>query len=105
MATITYQCNICERQIDLLENPKGLTVFGKCIITNGCKGKLNQLTRNPDNNRESFPSEVAGLQDYVQRRAFFPYIQSLPQNVWNINHNMGTSPAVDVYIYNANNEL
>jgi uncharacterized delta-60 repeat protein len=105
MATITYQCSICERQIDLLENTQGLTVFGKCIITNGCKGKLNQLTRNPDNNRETFPSEVPGLQDYVQRKALFTYTQTLPQNVWNIQHNMGVSPAVDVYIYNQTNTL
>lgn len=103
MATITYQCSICQRQIELLENQTGLTTFSKCIITNGCKGKLNRIKRNIDSSRGSFPPEVQGLTDYVQRRAFFEYNKQLPSTIWSITHNMGISPAVDVYVYDANN--
>lgn len=105
MATITYQCNICNRQIDLVENSQGLTTFGKCVITNGCKGKLNKIKRNLDNVREVFPPEISGLQDYVQRRALYTFTQTLPATSWTIEHNLGTSPAVDIYVNDVNGDL
>jgi hypothetical protein len=100
MATITYKCNVCERNIDLLENKQGLTTFSKCVITYGCKGKLLKTKRNPDNIRESFPVEVPGLEDYSQRRVLFDYTQTLPSSVWVISHDLNTSPTVSVYILN-----
>lgn len=98
MATITYQCSVCDRKIDILEKPANVNVFAKCIITNGCRGKLNKLSRNQDNKRESFPAPVLGLQDYVQRKAFYPHVQEVLNPVWNIKHNLGSVPAVDVFI-------
>lgn len=105
MSTITYQCSICNRQIDLVENRQGLTTFGKCVITNGCKGKLNKLKVNLDNVREVFPPEVTGLQDYIQRKALFDYTQTLPSSNWTIIHNLGTNPAIDVYVYGPDGTL
>lgn len=98
MATITYQCSVCDRQIDILEKPANLNVFSKCIITNGCRGKLNKLSRNQDNNRESFPSPVLGLQDYIQRKVFYSHTQQILNPVWNIKHNLGSVPAIDVFV-------
>lgn len=105
MATITHQCNVCNRKIDLVENSQGLTAFGKCIITNGCNGKLNKIKRNLDNVREVFPPEVAGLQDYIQRRALYTFDQALPSPAWTIKHNLGTNPAIDVYVNDVNGDL
>ena len=98
MATITYQCSVCSRTIDILEKPANINVFSKCVITNGCRGKLNKLSRNQDNNRESFPSPVLGLQDYVQRRAFYEHNQQILNSEWKIQHNLGAVPAIDVFI-------
>lgn len=105
MATVTYKCNICDREIDLLENKQGLTTFSKCVITYGCKGKLLAVKRNPDNIRESFSLEVAGLEDYSPRNVLFNYVQSLPSNIWIINHDLNTIPAISVYVYDSTNKL
>lgn len=98
MATITYQCSVCDRKIDILEKPANLNVFSKCIITNGCRGKLNKSSRNQDNARESFPAPVLGLQDYVQRKAFYEHNQQILNPVWSIKHGLGSVPAIDIFV-------
>lgn len=98
MTTINFQCNVCQRFIQLQENPQGLTVFGKCIITEGCLGQLNTVSRNIDSNRDVYPDSVEGLLDYFPRKAFFQYTQSILATTWNINHDLSTSPAVVVYV-------
>lgn len=100
MATITYNCNVCDRSIDLVENTKGLTTMSKCVITYGCRGKLNPVKRNVDNIRESFPTEVQGVIDFSKRKALFDYTQSLPSNIWTIVHDLNTDPAIVVYVKN-----
>lgn len=83
----------------------GLTVFGKCIITQNCLGKLYTLSRNIDSTREVFAPEVEGLLDYSPRKAFFNFTQPLPTSIWRIEHNLSTSPAVTVYTPNNSNNL
>lgn len=99
MATILYKCDTCEREIALTENKFGLTVFSKCVITEGCKGTLYKLSRNANTVREDldFPPVVQGLNDYTQRRAFFEKNITISSNPWKIEHNMGVAPAVSVY--------
>lgn len=101
MATISYNCDTCKRSVELVENPYGFTVVGKCVITNGCSGRLYRTERNPNNLRESAPKYVAGLDNYVPRKAFFEYTQSLASDKWNINHNMGVLPSTSVYMLSA----
>jgi hypothetical protein len=105
MATITYNCSVCARSIDLVENQQGLTTFSKCVITYGCKGKLLAVKRNPDNIRGTFPTEVPGLEDYIPRNVLFNYTQTTASATWTINHNLNTVPAVSIYAYNPVNEL
>lgn len=105
MATITYKCNVCSRDIDLLENSKGLSAFSKCVITYGCKGKLLKTKRNPNNIREKFPSEVSGIEDYNQRKALFTFSQPTTKPVWTINHDLNVSPAISVYVNDINGTL
>ena len=66
MSTVTYKCNVCKREIKKLENKSGLTVFSRCIITEGCRGNLNKISVDPDNIRESFPAPVSGIKSYGQ---------------------------------------
>lgn len=105
MATITYQCSVCKRNIDLLENKKGLTTFSRCVITDGCRGKMIPQSRNIDNARETFPKDVPNLENKVFRKSLFNYTQLIPSNIWNIEHDMNTFPAVSVYTYDSNNNL
>ena len=98
MATISYKCDTCKRGVELVENPQGFTVMGKCVITNGCRGRLYKTERNPNNVRESAPSYVSGLNNYVPRRSFFQFSQTLPSNKWKVSHNMGVLPSVFVYL-------
>lgn len=105
MATISYKCDSCKRTIELVENPQGFTVVGKCVITNGCIGRLYKTGRNPNNVRESSPSYVEGLDNYIPRRAFFEYSQTLPSNSWLVSHGMGTVPSVAVYIIQSDSAM
>lgn len=98
MATISYRCDTCKRSIELVEQPQGFTVVGKCVITNGCIGRLYRTERNPNNVRESAPTYVAGLDNYVPRRAFYEFNQTLSSNNWKVTHNMGILPSTTVYL-------
>lgn len=104
MATVVFTCDTCKREIELLENQQGLTVFGNCIITEGCRGTLFKTSRNQDNFRSNFPSSVSGLQDFIPRRAFFDFEQSIRSQKWEITHNMGISPAVSVFFFDSNGD-
>lgn len=73
-------------------------MVGKCVITNGCTGRLYKTERNPNNVRESSPSYVEGLDNYVPRRAFYEFAQTLSSNKWKVVHNMGVLPSTFVYI-------
>ncbi|BBA65518.1 hypothetical protein [Xanthomonas phage XacN1] len=98
MATISYRCDTCKRAIELVENPQGFTVVGKCVITNGCVGRLYRTERNPNNVRESAPTYVSGLDNYVPRRAFYEFAQTLASDKWKVTHNMGILPSTFVYL-------
>lgn len=102
MATISYKCDTCKRAVELVENPQGFTVVGKCVITNGCTGRLYRTERNPNNVRESSPSYVEGLTNYVPRRAFYKFAQTLSSNKWKVTHNMGVLPSTFVYLEQEN---
>lgn len=104
MATISYKCDTCKRSVELVENPRGFTVVGKCVITNGCIGRLYRTERNPNNVRESAPSYVEGLNNYVPRRAFFEFEQTLTSDRWTVAHNMGVLPTTFVYLLDQNGD-
>ena len=101
MATIDYKCDTCKRERTLTENQLGMTVFAKCIITEGCKGTLYKVARNENIARQvsDFPPAVAGLNDYVERRAFYQETINITSNPWKVEHNLGVSPAVTVYLF------
>lgn len=104
MATISFKCDTCKRSVELVENPQGFTVVGKCVITNGCTGRLYRTERNPNNVRESAPRYVEGLDNYVPRRALFDFAQTLASDKWTVNHNMGVLPSTFIYIEQENGQ-
>lgn len=97
MATIKYKCDICTREIELLENKVGMTTFSNCIITNNCKGNLYAVKRNANNVRETIPSYDTELDDYIPRPFFVKYIQKNESLSWVIEHGFGPSCVIVVY--------
>lgn len=97
MSTISYNCDTCKRDIELLENIQGITVFSKCVITDGCKGKLHVTARNPDSIREEYPQPITGLQNYSPRRVFYSHIQENLTNIWKFIHNLSVEPSITIY--------
>jgi hypothetical protein len=97
MSTITYKCNTCKREIRKIENLHGLTVFSKCIITDGCRGNLYKIGHDLDSIREEFPSPQIDINDYYPRK--FLYIHNQPTNAyeWKVFHNLSVIPTLSVY--------
>lgn len=98
-SAIVYQCNVCNRTIQLPVNKQGLEVVGGCIITNNCKGQLF-VTGQRDNVLQipvPVPS-TTGLKDWEQRRLLYTHTQAIAVNQWRIVHNLGTNPAIQVYV-------
>lgn len=98
MAVVQYQCSICKRQIDIVQNQQGLEWIGHCNITLGCRGTLFQVEVLPDYIRGIPTPDVEGLKNWVQRKVLFNYTQSIAKTNWSITHNLGTAPSVVVYI-------
>lgn len=97
MATIRYKCDTCRRTIELIENKKGFTTFGTCVITNNCRGILHPEQRNPNNLRESLPRYAPELEDFIKRKLFFMHPQPIPSNVWTVKHGLSQSTVTIVY--------
>lgn len=105
MATNTYNCTVCKRQVERVENLYGLDTFSKCIITNGCLGKMRKTGRNLDNIRESFPKFEANLEDYVPRNSFYPHVQNIATTTWLVEHGLNCIPSVSVYLSGSSEPL
>lgn len=97
MAVVVYKCDTCKRQIEKKRKPNSLEIIQRCIITEGCRGKLYQVNIFKDYIRGSLPDNVAGLDNWVQRKKLFTYRQTLKRSTWNIEHNLGTVPSVQTY--------
>lgn len=96
MATITYRCDVCKRETDVLENTSGITVFNKCIITQNCKGELHSIRRNRDSTRESLP-DYSSYDNYSPRLVFHEHKQFVNSSIWNVTHNLNCLPAITVF--------
>lgn len=98
MAIVVYKCDVCKREVELQRNIAGLERVHRCTITLGCRGKLYQIKNLPDYIRESIPVEVSGLDDWQPRRALYNHTQTIARDSWVIAHNLGTNPAVSVFV-------
>lgn len=106
MAVVTYVCDTCKREIELPQVKHGLEVMSNCIITNNCKGKLSVKEIKPSHVRGKLPNfNLSGLEDWVQRKIYFKFEQKIPLKTWNIQHNLGTNPSVQVHIKLADGNL
>lgn len=100
MAVVRYKCDICSREIDLVRNPHGLETFGRCTITDGCRGKLHQQEIFGTRIVGRLPPDVEQLNNWVARRVLFKYEQTVLSKDWTIEHKLGTTPSVQIHIKN-----
>lgn len=98
MAIVVYRCDVCKRTAQLQQNIEGLERIQRCTITHGCRGKLYQTEVLPDYIRGELPSDVPGLDNWIQRNVLFNYTQAIERDEWVINHKMGTYPIVSVFV-------
>lgn len=98
MAIVVYKCDTCKREIDFQQNLKGLERIQRCTITKGCRGKLYQTKILLDYVRNNIPPNVAGLDNWQQRRVLYNFSQPIERSEWTINHNLGTYPVISVFV-------
>lgn len=98
MAIVVYRCDTCKREVELIENKRGLETVQRCVITHGCRGKLFRVDRLEDFSRANIPDEVSGLDDWIPRKVLYNHEQTIENSVWIINHNLGTFPSVSVFV-------
>lgn len=100
MTVIVYKCDTCNRDVALPQNKQGLESIGRCIITQGCRGKLHQSDVKPDFVRGTFPPSVPNLTDWTQRRVLYTHTQTVKSKQWKVVHNLGVKPTIQVFIVN-----
>lgn len=94
-----FQCDVCNRRVRVPSNKFGLNVIQRCIITNGCLGKLHvERNRQEVNNTPAFPVAVDGLTDWFQRKILYTHQQPVESDVWLITHNLGNKPSVQLFV-------
>jgi hypothetical protein len=99
MAVVVYKCDTCKREVELIQNLTGLEVMSRCMITNGCKGKLLQTAVKPSYIRGKLPDpDPSGLKDWIPRRAYFKQEQKTALRTWKVQHDLGTNPSIQVHI-------
>lgn len=97
MAIVVYQCDTCLRTIERTRNENGLDVFGRCVITEGCKGELFQLEV-LRKIKPNIPDSVKGLRDWERRKIMYEHTQDVRSNEWTITHNLKGNPTISVYV-------
>jgi hypothetical protein len=73
-------------------------VVQRCTITYACPGKLHRITQLKEiNATPAVTPAVTGLQDWFQRRVLYTHTQTIESTTWNVQHNLGTNPSIQVY--------
>jgi len=98
MAVIRYKCTVCDRIIEIIEQPTGLERIKRCVITDKCRGTLYKLERLEDFAVGKFPQDVRGLTNYIQRNVLFDHTQGIADITWTVEHNLGVNPSVQVIV-------
>lgn len=94
-----YACDVCNRKVRIATSRTGIDVVQRCTITYGCRGKLHRVTEPKEvNATPAFPLEIAGVQDWFQRRVVYNHTQPIKSAVWTIKHNLQNRPIVEAYV-------
>lgn len=98
VAVVQYRCTVCKRFIELQQSKKSLEVISRCTITHGCRGKLYQTKIFQDFIRGKPLEDEIGLDNWLQRRILFDFVQRIESATWTIFHDLGSLPSVQVLV-------
>lgn len=94
-----YECDVCKRRIRVPTQRRGLDVIQRCVITSNCQGKLHKIRLTKEiNETPAFPTEIAGVQDWAQRKVLYIHKQQVQSAKWVVNHNLANNPTLYVYV-------
>ena len=98
MAIVIYQCDTCTREVELTRNLEGLEAIGRCVITDNCKGFLQQRSVKPETVNGRPPKSVLGLDDWIQRRVLHTHEQASPNDTWQVKHQLDSRPSIQIFV-------
>jgi hypothetical protein len=98
MAVTVLKCDVCNREISVPRNVGGVDVVKKCVITQGCRGNMQQQSVNNSTLRGRMPAPVNGLDDYLPRKALYNHEQKVLAKTWTVRHNMKIFPFVEAFV-------
>lgn len=98
MAVVVYQCDTCNRETYRQQNRKGLDVISRCVITNGCRGKLILQEVKPSYAIGHSTPPIIGLADWTPRKVLYTHNQDFLKKVWDIQHDLNNQPSISAYI-------
>lgn len=99
MAVVNYKCDTCNREIKIIRNIQGLEIFGRCIITDSCKGYLKQIQILPSFINGDLPKDLEGLNNWNQTKKLYTHQQPFKRKEWSIKHYLGTEPSIQSFVY------
>lgn len=99
-----YQCDVCKRRHRTPSNRQGVDIIQRCIVTEGCKGKMHRVISQLEVNKTPvFAPGVTGLTDWSQRSVLYTHYQPITATTWVIEHKLGNKPNLYVYVMRAEN--
>jgi len=104
MSLQVFECDTCKRTIEKTFDKYTVDNFGRCNISDGCKGILRKVQMKKGYNTPSVPAP-SQLEDWAQRKILANHTQQLPNTSWFIKHKLNNHPDVYCYYYDENKEL
>lgn len=96
MAATRYQCTVCKRERDILDNNRGIIATTRCTITQGCRGSLIVTKKLPLTTREQKADPVGDLIDWEPRNVLYTHTQLIRSKKWRIPHSINVPVSIDV---------
>jgi len=98
MAVVLYRCDVCKREKEYVRIIDGIENINRCTITHGCRGSLYQIDLMSDFTQAGVSTPVFGLDEWLPRRVLYDHTQVIARSTWTIPHNLGTTPAISVFV-------
>lgn len=87
------KCTTCRKKTRLPINKQGITSFGRCTLTNNCRGVLSEVSTT-----ELFNSYNDSSVDWIRSNILYNHTQYTISDTWIINHNLNNYPITNIFI-------
>lgn len=98
MSIVNYKCDTCNREINITRNKYGFESFGRCIITDQCKGFLKQIKILSSFVNPQLPKDVENLNNWSQTKKLYTHHQFIERKEWKVDHYLGSEPSIQTFI-------